>query len=1100
MELSITEKIVEPTICLNMIVKNESHIIKKTLRMLCEKIHFTYWVICDTGSTDNTKELITAFFEKKNIPGLLLEHKWENFAHNRTLALNAAFQKTDFLFIFDADDEIHGSIILPKNLLDYDGYFFQFGSKNDIQYQRILLVNNRIKWNFLSVVHEYINCLNVTPPKLTNLSGNYYLISGKTGSRNLDPNKYLNDALILEDAWTKAKEENDMLYQRYAFYCANSYKDHCDFDKAIKWYKIVLEQDNWLQEKYISCLNIFHCYSNLKQTELGIWYLIQSLKYDSERVEGIYYLIMYYLNQNMHLLAYNFYRYCSNTYEQNKDINSHNKLFIENDKYSFFLPYYMIIICFSIKNNYDNKSILLTAKKMYEIVFTKKFHIKSSELAGNLLYNFQFTYDLNELTNTSKLSNIVSLLQDYCQFLYSIGHNLNDNRFKFLENYEKILNIELIVKQKIENIFEIEICKQSKNIIFYTGYMNIPWNYTYSLTNALGGSESAVINLAKQFPKNYKIYICGNVQEEIVDNLIFVSHDNITKLIYSIPFHTLIVSRYLSFYENYSNISFFKSFIWAHDTCLFNYGCSLDVNDILIKWSTKITKCICQTKWHEDLFGSLYPSLKEADKLTNINNGIDLTKFLHEPFKILNRFIYTSCAERGLNKLLELWPQISEQFPNAELFISSYNDFPRNKFEENLKLQIDSFTNIKHLGKLSKDKLYELMSSAEYWLYPTSFTETSCITAMEMLKSEVICLYYPIAGLIDTIGDYGIQLTDGNEIETLLGLTNKDKLIYRKNGLKYTNKICSWSSRFNQWNKLIDINIEPNTDKIIDISLTKNQNPKIVFYIDRRFNLEPLIDYFDSLNGSNKYSVSWTTEINDLKNIQNFLILFVPFLLETRVVEQLIEINKNSNTFGFFNTEPLNICQLLNNCLWLHKIFPSFKFYDYSLSNIKILNEHGITNTEHLGYEFYSEENNMLVHLYNNTVKKYDFGIISGDKGTELTDLPWRRRNCVIKLRENGFSVKLINGWKYDRDKKLAECKWILNIHGQFNNAENLNSSMVTGIFEHIRCNRLLDAGFKVLSEDTCDKILDNCLVNKYSNIRILPYENIVSLIPEHLI
>ena len=39
------------TICLNMIVKDESHVIRKTLEKLCEQINFDYWVICDTGST-----------------------------------------------------------------------------------------------------------------------------------------------------------------------------------------------------------------------------------------------------------------------------------------------------------------------------------------------------------------------------------------------------------------------------------------------------------------------------------------------------------------------------------------------------------------------------------------------------------------------------------------------------------------------------------------------------------------------------------------------------------------------------------------------------------------------------------------------------------------------------------------------------------------------------------------------------------------------------------------------------------------------------------------------------------------------------------------
>jgi len=42
------------TICLNMIVKNESKIIKETLDNICKYIKLDYWVISDTGSTDNT--------------------------------------------------------------------------------------------------------------------------------------------------------------------------------------------------------------------------------------------------------------------------------------------------------------------------------------------------------------------------------------------------------------------------------------------------------------------------------------------------------------------------------------------------------------------------------------------------------------------------------------------------------------------------------------------------------------------------------------------------------------------------------------------------------------------------------------------------------------------------------------------------------------------------------------------------------------------------------------------------------------------------------------------------------------------------------------
>ena len=41
------------TICLNMIVKNESKIIRETLVNICKYIKLDYWVISDTGSSDD---------------------------------------------------------------------------------------------------------------------------------------------------------------------------------------------------------------------------------------------------------------------------------------------------------------------------------------------------------------------------------------------------------------------------------------------------------------------------------------------------------------------------------------------------------------------------------------------------------------------------------------------------------------------------------------------------------------------------------------------------------------------------------------------------------------------------------------------------------------------------------------------------------------------------------------------------------------------------------------------------------------------------------------------------------------------------------------
>ena len=55
------------------------------------------------------------FFNEKNIPGELYEDEWVDFGYNRTKALEKAFDKSDYVLIFDADDELCGDIKIPYN-------------------------------------------------------------------------------------------------------------------------------------------------------------------------------------------------------------------------------------------------------------------------------------------------------------------------------------------------------------------------------------------------------------------------------------------------------------------------------------------------------------------------------------------------------------------------------------------------------------------------------------------------------------------------------------------------------------------------------------------------------------------------------------------------------------------------------------------------------------------------------------------------------------------------------------------------------------------------------------------------------------------------
>ena len=109
------------TICLSMIVKNEAHVIQRCLDSV--KTFIDHWVIVDTASTDGTQDLIRRVMAE--IPGLLVERPWVDFAFNRNEALSLARTRADYTLLIDADDDLIAppDFVMPE-LRDI-GYLFE---------------------------------------------------------------------------------------------------------------------------------------------------------------------------------------------------------------------------------------------------------------------------------------------------------------------------------------------------------------------------------------------------------------------------------------------------------------------------------------------------------------------------------------------------------------------------------------------------------------------------------------------------------------------------------------------------------------------------------------------------------------------------------------------------------------------------------------------------------------------------------------------------------------------------------------------------------------------------------------------------------------
>ena len=385
MDLIITEIIQPPvskqTLCLNMIVKNEAKIIIETLENLCKYFIFDYWVISDTGSSDQTKELICDFFLKKGIFGELLEHEWIDFAYNRSKALDCAFDKTDYLLIFDADDRISGNFILPE-VLNKDVYYLKIGK--GFEWQRPLLMTNRKRWCFKGVAHEFLSAIDNMDKGSETIEGDYHIIPGTFGCRSQNPNKYSDDAKVLKNAFEK--EMNDPvegdkgLACRYAFYCAQSYKDAGNKIESIEWYKkVVLELDNWTQEKYYSCLMLGNLYNSLGDHDNALRFWLKSSEFDSERIEGIVYAMEYLRGKGDHLMVNLLYHKFKN-YNKNLSVAASNKLFLDTTKYEHYIEYNNSICAYYVDDKQSGyeccKQILLNNKISQGLIQSTLSNIK----------------------------------------------------------------------------------------------------------------------------------------------------------------------------------------------------------------------------------------------------------------------------------------------------------------------------------------------------------------------------------------------------------------------------------------------------------------------------------------------------------------------------------------------------------------------------------------------------------------------------------------------------------------------------------------------------------------------------------------------------
>lgn len=288
-------------ICLNMIVKNESHNIERCLKSVAPYI--SSWVIVDTGSTDNTPQIIEDFFKERNIPGKLHHSTFINFEQARNEALDLARKSEfnfDYFLLIDADMELVVTDAKIFNRLTEHAYQCLQRTAMGLAYQNTRLLKRDVIAAYIGVTHEYLQSSGGDAIALTEI----YMKDHHDGSNRV--NKGERDLKLLEEGL-----RSDPANARYVFYIAQSYGGMARLHEARRWYRRRARMGGWDQEVYHSLFqiaSISHKFGSPKTHE----YYLTAYQYRPTRAEPLIGLALWYREHGDYGMALLYARAASN--------------------------------------------------------------------------------------------------------------------------------------------------------------------------------------------------------------------------------------------------------------------------------------------------------------------------------------------------------------------------------------------------------------------------------------------------------------------------------------------------------------------------------------------------------------------------------------------------------------------------------------------------------------------------------------------------------------------------------------------------------------------------------------------------------------------
>jgi len=331
-------------------------------------------------------------------------------------------------------------------------------------------------------------------------------------------------------------------------------------------------------------------------------------------------------------------------------------------------------------------------------------------------------------------------------------------------------------------------------IAIWTGPAWEPWNRK-KVDEGMAGSETWAVYLSRAFVKKgfdvtvYNDLLASSKNDEVLDPVIEggTHHGDVRYVDFSRMFDDIkyvYIDHFISSRKTEPlkhSLHAGKHYVMIHDVWL-----HADPSYDIVAWKTQGYAYL--SEWHKEFLMTHHRQMSPEKMFLTANGVVQEWYDGVDDASKKNMAVYSSSPDRGLYQLLGMVPEIRKAVPDFTLKVAygfynweesckMRNDQRGMAFIQRVKEAMDQ-PGVEYVGRVDKRTLAAMQKQAKVLLYPTHFTETFFIGAVENGFAHNALLSTDLGGIKTTIGDAGILLpSEGLEVEEQYPASYRERFV-----------------------------------------------------------------------------------------------------------------------------------------------------------------------------------------------------------------------------------------------------------------------------------------------------------------------------------